>query len=379
MRSTRHPLLSPLAVMGLAMAWVLVTLGAATAPAQAQGLAASGAVFTMTNSAQGNAVLAFGRSAQGRLTFFDAYDTEGIGTGTGLGNQGGVALDRSGNRLFVVNAASDSLSVFAVGPGGLTLLDVEPSGGTLPISVTTYGDLVYVLNAGGDGNIAGFRLATDGNLSPLAGSIRPLSASGTDPAQIGFSPDGRVLVVTEKGSNSLVTYAVGDDGLPGEPVVTPSEGDTPFGFSFGHRNRLFVSEAFGGAFQASAVSSYDVGGDAILDPITSSLPTHQTAACWLVVTGDSRYAYTTNTGSASVTGLALARNGEASLLDADGFTAQAGAAPIDAAFSRDSLFLYVLNGAEGSLSAYRVKADGGLRPLAGVNGLPAGTNGLAVK
>ena len=378
MQPTRHTLLSTLAVIGLAIVGGLA-LGASAAPAEARGLAATGAVFTTTNSADGNAVLAFRRSARGGLTFLDAYDTGGTGTGAGLGNQGGLVLDTSGNHLFAVNAGSDSLSVLAVGPKGLRLLDVEGSGGALPISVTTYGDLVYVLNAGGDGNISGLRLAADGTLTLIAGSTRPLSGSGTAPAQISFSPDGQALVVTEKGTNSLVTYVVGDDGLASDPIVTASEGDTPFGFAFGHRARLFVSEAFGGAFEASAVSSYDLRRDGSLEPITPSLPTTETAACWLVVTGNGRYAYTTNTGSDSITGLALARNGVVSLLDVDGFTAQAGDAPIDAAFSRNSRFLYVLNSGDGSLSAYSVRADGGLVDLAGVDGLPAGANGLAAK
>lgn len=377
MRSTRHTLSTSLAAIGLAVACTLATLAVAASPAHAQGLAASGAVFTMTNASEGNAVLAFRRSARGALTFLDAYDTGGSGTGAGLGNQGGLILDQSGSHLFAVNAGSDSLSVFSVGPKGLELLDVEASGGILPISLTTYGDLLYALNAGGDGNIAGFRIAPDGTLSPLDGSIRPLSGSGTGPAQIGFSPDGRVLVVTEKGTNSLVTYAVDDDGLPGAPLVTASEGDTPFGFSFGHRGRLFVSEAFGGAFEASAVSSYDVATDGSLTPITSSLPTTQSAACWLVVTGNGRNGYVTNTGSDSVTGLALARNGTVSLVDDDGFTAGAGDGPIDAAVSRNGRYLYVLNGGDGTLSAYRVGADGGLADLPGVGGLPEGTNGLA--
>ena len=56
MRSKLHSLWSRLAVMGLAVVGVLVALGATAAPAQAQGLANAGAVFTMTNSAQGNAV-----------------------------------------------------------------------------------------------------------------------------------------------------------------------------------------------------------------------------------------------------------------------------------------------------------------------------------
>ena len=378
MQTTRHLISYSLAALGLAVLGVLV-LAASAAPAEAGGLGATGAVFTATNSEAGNAVLAFRRSARGTLTFQDAYATGGNGTGAGLGNQGGLVLDNSGNHLFAVNAGSDSLSVFRVGPRGLRLLDVESSGGARPISVTTYGDLVYVLNAGGDGNISGLHLGNDGSLTPIAGSTRPLSGSGTAPAQISFSPDGRLLVVTEKGTNSLVSYVIGDDGLPGDPIVTASEGATPFGFDFGHRGRLFVSEAFGGAFEASAVSSYDARRDGSLEAITSSLATTETAACWLVVTGDGRYGYTTNTGSNSITGLSFARNGEVSLLEPDGFTAAAGARPIDAALSRDSRYLFVLNGGDGSLSAYRVEASGGLLALPGVAGLPAGANGLAAE
>jgi 6-phosphogluconolactonase (cycloisomerase 2 family) len=377
MQKPRIPSLVGHAFAVLAFAGILAI--GAVGPAEAKGLGAAGAVFTMTNSTDGNAVLAFARSGAGELAFADAYDTGGTGTGAGLGNQGGLALDASGNHLFVVNAGSDSLSVFAAGPKGLSLLDVESSGGAQPISVTVHGDLIYVLNAGGDGNISGLRLDADGTLAPIAGSTRPLSGSGTAPAQIAFSPDGRVLVVSEKGTNTLVTYVVRDDGLPSDPIVTAAEGETPFGFSFGHRGRLLVSEAFGGAFEASAVSSYELGRDGSLEPFFNDTATTETAACWLVVTGDGRYGYTTNTGSDSITGLALARDGSVSLLDADGFTAQAGDAPIDAAFSRNSRFLYVLNAADGTLSAYRLQADGGLAELAGVGGLPAGTNGLAAK
>lgn len=379
MRKIKDSFLSVAAVIGLVLVAGLTALIVAATPVQAQGLAASGAVFTMTNATDGNAVLAFRRSARGALSFLDAYDAGGTGTGAGLGNQGALTLDQSGNRLFVVNAGSDSVAMFGIRHSGLHLLDVAPSGGSQPISVTVDGDLLYVLNAGGDGNISGLEIGNDGTLSPLAGSTRPLSGSGTGPAQISFSPDGRVLVVTEKATNYLVTYPVGDDGLPGAPVVTPSEGMTPFGFSFGKRNRLFVSEAFGGNPGASTVSSYQVQADGSVEPITSALPTTQTAACWLVITGNGRYAYVTNTGSDSVTGLALARNGEVSLLDADGFTAPTDDTPIDAALSRNSRFLYVLNGGDGTLSSYRVRSNGSLRPLAGIGGLPAGANGLAAQ
>lgn len=349
------------------------------APAAAQSFFFSGAVFTSTNDAGGNNVVAFARDGRGNLKHIGNFPTGGTGTGSGLGNQGGVVLDQEGRYLFVVNAGSDSISVFRVLHQGLVLRDLEPSGGSRPISLTVYGDLVYVLNAGGAGSITGFELSRHGTLSPLADSTRPLGGNGTGPAQIGFSPNGRLLVVTEKATNTIVTYLVDDDGLPGEPVVTASAGVTPFGFSFGNRGRLLVSEATGGAMGASTVSSYDLLSDGSLVPITAALPTAQSAACWLVTTRRGRLAYITNTGSNTVTGLRIARDGSLSLLDEDGSTAATGATPIDAAVTRNGQFLYVLDSGDGSLSAFRVRFDGALDPLPGMGGLPAGTNGLAVK
>jgi 6-phosphogluconolactonase (cycloisomerase 2 family) len=98
-----------------------------------------------------------------------------------------------------------------------------------------------------------------------------------------------------------------------------------------------------------------------------------------VATRNGRNAYVTNTGSHTVTGLAVARDGALSLLDEGGVTAAAGSGPIDAALSRDGRYLYVLNGGDASLSAYRVRADGSLGRLAGVGHLPEGTNGLAAQ
>ena len=44
------------------------------------------AVYTMTNSAGGNEVLAFHRAANGELTPAGAFSTGGLGTGAGLGS-----------------------------------------------------------------------------------------------------------------------------------------------------------------------------------------------------------------------------------------------------------------------------------------------------
>jgi 6-phosphogluconolactonase (cycloisomerase 2 family) len=335
----------------------------------------------MTNSPLGNSVAVYHRFPDGSLAPAGLVPTGGTGTGSGLGNQGGLILSEQGNRLLAVNAGSNQVSVFAVAGGGLVLTDVEPSGGDTPASVTLHGDLVYVLNTGGVGNITGFKLSPDGRLAPLAGSTRPLSDSGTGPAQIAFSPSGDMLVVTEKATSRIDTYLVGEDGLAAGPNAQPSVGTTPFGFAFGKRDVLLVSEAFGGAPDASALSSYRLAADGSLQVISASVPTTETAACWVAVPNSGRLAFTSNTGSGSVSGFEVRPDGGLSRLDADGRTGVTGpnSSPIDMAFSRDSRFLYVLSAGTHAIAAFSLGPHGSLSPLGAVGGLPAGANGLAAR
>jgi 6-phosphogluconolactonase len=268
------------------MQFLMVVILAASFALSGAGVAAaagdSGAVYTLTNNAAGNAVAIFNRAADGTLTPAGSVPTGGLGTGAGLGSQGALTLSANHQWLFAVNAGSNEISVFAVQANGLTLADKVSADGVHPISVTNYKDLVYVLNDGGSGNIAGFTLGNHGQLTPIANSTRSLSNHGVGaapgPAQISFSLDGSVLAVTEKATNQIDTFAVSDDGLAGQVVTHPSAGVTPFGFAFTRRGTLIVSEA-----AASTASSYDVSDDSF-ELISAAVPTHQTAACWAVAT-----------------------------------------------------------------------------------------------
>jgi 6-phosphogluconolactonase len=340
----------------------------------------AGEVFTMSNDAAGNAVMVFHRAADGRLTAAGSVPTGGLGSGAELGSQGALALSDGGRLLFAVNAGSDTVTAFRVHHGWLTPVDSEPSGGSGPISLTVSHRLLYVLNAGGDGNISGFHIAPDGMLDPIPGSTQPLSGSGVGPAQVGFDPDGDILVVTEKGTNMIDTYMLDDDGVAGPPDSQPSAGTTPYGFAFARGNTLLVSEAFGGAADASAMSSYWLAEDGTLQVISASVPTHQTAACWVAATGNGRFAYTTNTGSSSATGYEVNRHsGALTLLDPSGVTGTTGATPIDDALSRDGRFLYTLNFSDGTISEFRVRNDGSLASLGSVSGIPAAAGGLVAR
>lgn len=338
---------------------------------------APGAVYTMSNAALGNSILVFDRSANGTLTPAGSYLTGGLGTGAGLGNQGGLVLSADQRWLVAVNAGSNEISVFAVEPHGLELIDRINTGGNLPVSLALDRNLLYVLHAGTPNNITGFTVGNDGRLAPLPGSTRFLSADMTGPAQVSFSPDGSFLVVAEKGTNLIDTFAVDRFGVAEGPMTHASVGVTPFGFAFGKRGYLLVSEAATGA-----VSSYRLTDDGDLQVISPSVSTTEAAACWVVVTNDGRFAYTTNAGTGSISGYLVGQDGSLELLDADGRTGVtgAGSAPIDMALSGNSGFLYALNSGNGTISAFAVSLkDGSLKSIAGVGSLPGSANGLAAR
>jgi 6-phosphogluconolactonase len=334
-------------------------------------------LYTETNSASGNQVQVYETPPDGNPALTAEVATGGLGNGAGLGSQGALALSADHQFLFAVNAGTNDVSSFAIGPHGLKLASRTPAGGTTPISLTTHGDLLYVLNAGGAGNIAGFRIHYDGSLSAIDGSSQPLSSPASGPAQIGFDHDGDALVVTEKNTNRIVVYHLAK-GRAGDPAVHASHGMTPFGFAFDRRDDLLVSEAFGGKANASALSSYDFDDDA-LTLVSGSVPSEQSAACWVVTARHGRFAYVTNTGSGTVTGFKVARDGELTRLTADGVTGVTGGGPTDAATDRDSDTLYVLSPSIGQIATFHVHPDGNLTRLGAAFGVAGTAAGLVAR
>ena len=360
--------------------FLIPLLAGFASPVAAKSDNSPGVVYTITNAADGNQVLVYGRSADGTLSFQEAFDTGGLGSGAGLGSQGAVALSDNDQLLFAVNAGSNQISVFSVKKHGLRLVDVADSGGVMPISLTVNGRLLYVLNAGDGGNITGFIIGRNGKLAALNGSTQPLSNGGAGaapgPAQVSFDSEGSVLVVTEKASNLIDTYQV-RRGRAQAPETHPSAGETPFGFAFDKAGHLIVSEAFGGAAGVSALSSYKVHENKF-ELISPSVGTTQTAACWVVISKNGKYAYTTNAGSGSISSYRIGKKGDLTLLEAQAGLTGDGSTPIDMALSNNGQFLYALNAGTSTISAFRVRADGGLVSL-GEASTPAGAVGLAAR
>jgi 6-phosphogluconolactonase (cycloisomerase 2 family) len=335
----------------------------------------AGAVFVQTNEAGGNRVLAFGRGADGALSSPESYETGGAGDGVPhLTSQGSVVLTGDGKRLLVTNAASEELSVLDVSNGGLALVQTVSTGGAAPKSVAEHAGLVYVLNAGAP-SLVGFRLGENG-LEAIADGRRDL-APDADPAQVGFTPDGSSLVVTERGTNSVVLYPVDEAGRIGEPRVHPSSGPTPYGFAFAGADALVVTEAFGAETGKAAASSYRVRGTEA-QPVSRSVGNGRSEICWAVTTRDGRYVFTTNFADGAVSRYAIGDDGSIALEDALAGTAVEGEKGLrDEDLSGDGRFLYAVDADGGRIFGWAVGERGRLEPLGSWEGVPATVAGLA--
>jgi 6-phosphogluconolactonase (cycloisomerase 2 family) len=324
-------------------------------------------IFVQTNEADANAVVAFRREPNGRLTPLGATPTGGRGNGMPhLPSQGSLTV--AGNHLLVVNAGSGELSVLAIAGDVLSVTDRAATSG-MPVSGAPHDGTVRVLNGGLEPSIAGFAL-TGGKLTPTA--TRALTP-GSDPAQIAFTPDGRQLVVTERGTNSITLLGV---SLEGEPATHPSAGATPYGFDFAS-GTLIVTEAFGGQAGAAAASSYRLAGG-ILDTVSASVRDERSEVCWAVASADGRTVWVTNFGDGTISRYAVGSDGALELADAVAASTVLGTKGIrDAARTADGTFLYALDADARQVFGWRIERDGRLEPTGAVNGLPATAAGLA--
>jgi 6-phosphogluconolactonase len=336
-----------------------------------------GAVFVMTNAATNNQIVAYSRQEDGSLQWADAFSTGGNGSGGAidpLHSQGSLVLNENHHLLFAVNAGSGTISSFVVDGTNLRLVDTTTSGGSSPTALTQTGDLLYVLNAGGNGSVSGFRVTPNGHLIPIKDSIEYLSGSATSPTAVALSPNRQFLVVAESATNNLDVFRVLPNGRLSDISVNASAGATPFALEFAPNGALIAANA------SNTVSSYWVGWNQTLTTISSALPTLGTATCWNVVLPNGRFVYTANAGTSTLSGFAIARDGSLAPVGATVVaTNPTGSTNLDMAASADGKFVYTLNAGTGAIGVFGVENDGSLSNLGAVGGLAAssGLNGIA--
>jgi 6-phosphogluconolactonase (cycloisomerase 2 family) len=377
-----------LAVAGAAT--VAVSLASASQYSGSAG--ADHAVFVQGNELDGNTIHVFARGDDGTLEPAGTYDAGGKGGDQvdaptdSLASQGSLVYDDASGMLLAVNAGSGTVTSFRV--EGRTLKDrqVVDSGGKFPSSIAVHGKVAYVMNAGGEGTVQGFRITGKG-LKPLHGSHRSLGLDNEDvprfdtsPGEVEFTPDGRNLVVTTKGNNTVEVFPMKRDGLPSvaEPVVNESAGGVPFAISFdGTGKRMLVAEA-----EKSTVTTYEVKRDGKLEVLQKPLANGQEVLCWLERAGN--FFYGGNTGNSTVSGYRMDRHGKLALTNDVGVATPPSAnsqGVIDLAVTEDEKFVYVQNAVSGTVDGFRVEKNGSLTKVTTAEGLPAfdesGMEGIA--
>ena len=430
---------------GRRLTTIVATFGAfaavvapASAASTAFGATTVGAVYVASNSYAGNQILTFPRYADGSLGPVEAATAtggkgSGAGSGSGalaeiqndpLGSQGSLLADPTGRFLYAVNAGSNDVSVFRVTPIGLQLVDREPSGGAYPVSLTAYGNTLYVLNAVGN-SVTGYTVTGGGQLIRPTTCGLPALPAGMDPllpataassaqpvstqtaGQVGFSPDGTLLLVVSKegplalgfpfgntlGSGRIYAYQV--DSFRGTlrncgnphtftfPLNSPGQGKFPFSFTWSAQGDLIVNEVFGSSSLpsnlpggVSALGTFAVSADGSLTPITT-VPDPLPVPCWIVRGGNK--VYVANYLGSGITDYQVTAQGTLNLMANPITPLGAGTVPIDMAISGDGQFLYQLDPGTARVFPFQVRGTGSLTPLPSMSlGLPPNSGDMGI-
>lgn len=369
-----------IALLVCAMALLLAPAPRASALANNQ---EDGHVYVLNNNLVGsNSITVFQREEDGSLKLQGSTPIGGLGSLVAFadGIQGSLILTHDeGTRLFAADAGSNQISVVDVRDGHLSLEGVFSSGGSGPVSLSYSDGLLYVLNAANGsaaaGNVTGFKVDDEGNLHAIPGSTKLLSTAHPNPAQVQIDPTGHWLVVTEKLTNLIDVYRIHDDGSLGARTSFASVGVYPFGMAFNPaRPREFlVDDGFGlgGSNLTGAVTAYNLEHGSV-KPVNGPVRDFQLAPCWMVITHDGHFAYTSNADSQTISGYTIGKDGAISLLTANGATGTtpADTFPLEESFSSNNRFLYVLDSrlllkpqpGLATVSGFRVHSDGSLTP-----------------
>lgn len=155
------------------------------------------------------------------------------------------------------------------------------------------------------------------------------------------------------------------------PTTFPSTGDYPFGMAFNPasaKHEFIVDDGMGGQNGTGSVTAYHLAHGTV-QLINGPVPDYQVAPCWMVITQDGHYAYTSDADSHTISGYRIHANGKISLLNSDGVTGStpSDTFPLEEGLSHNNRFLYVLDSrllnnppGPATLSGFRIHQDGSL-------------------
>lgn len=338
-------------------------------------------LFAQTNDTN-NMVVHFLRNADGSLVPQAPVSTGGKGTNgvnyfmgntvapDALTSNHSVVVSDDGRLLFVANAGDNTVSIFAIAPAGaLSLIAVSSTGGVRPTSLAYHAGVLYVTHQQGANELGAYRVGADGKLASIG--QYPVLQQDALPTEVSVSPDHKYVVVngflraltpTTPG-NTLLAFPINADGTLGKAVSSATAGVGPFGGVFGHGTQAGTYVTADAAGATATSYSFSAGGafSAVSAPVGV---TGQAAPCWIAITPDNRFVYTSN-GGGTVSQFALDAAGKLTLVNATAAAEPAATAgtssfAADAWISPDGKYLYQDYAGNDKIVVYAIGASGAL-------------------
>jgi 6-phosphogluconolactonase (cycloisomerase 2 family) len=410
-----------------AAAWAAVAGTIPDIAAAQQSTRRGGHLYMQTNEIR-NAIIHYRWAASGTLTEVERVATGGAGSGelspiyhvkrpNDHEGAGSVILTSDRRFLFTTNAGDNSVSSFAVDTEGqVTLLDVKrtgnpTSGGAKSVAYAPSSRTLFVLHTFGPDHLRLMSVDANGKLTarPEQYSVNTMDWSNRGPTMVVLSPNGKFLIVgttfdelpsrkNPDGSlilwiprgpdgalhviasnapdpDGIVVFPVGGDGGLGEPSFYDARAASPFYIAFLH-NR---PDTFIVGFAVSnglALGRIDAEGKITVGPLvqidtSAGLPSE---LCWVAVSPDDRFAYTTNFGYSTISSyridgdvLSIAKDPASPKVPGDGtyraINGTVSSGPSDNWLTPDGAYLYQIYGNASKLVGYATQADGSLEEI----------------
>lgn len=275
--------------------------------------------------------------------------------------------------LYTVHGDRSEVSAFSVNPdtGCLTFLNRESTGGKNPVHLAVDRSHRYLAVANyGSGSVALLPLAGDGTLGKLRDLVEVPGTPGPHrteqpharPHHIPFDPEGRFLIVPDKGLDRIFTFRL--DAEKGklilqENAVKTRETAGPRHIAF-HPQRPFAY-VINELDSTLTIYRYDAGSGA-LHPlqILSTLPgdyTGDSRASEIAVDKAGRFVYASNRGHDSIVVFAI--DPATGLCANAGWTSSQGKTPRFFAIDPVSSFLHAANEDSDTIVAFRIDRQSG--------------------
>lgn len=319
----------------------------------------SNQLYTQTNQTI-NTVAHMVRNSDGTLSVKEYVQTGGQGNNVGpdaLVSDNSIIVSSDKSTLFVVNAASNSVSSFAISSstGGLTLLSNKASTiGTTPTSLAFANNVLYVMYLGTQ-NIEAFAV-TGGNIGSSLGAVSIGLSAGNKPTSIVLSPSNNFIVASSKDNSSIFSFPVQSNGSLGAGITNtlnnPGVTTTSFAGIFNSLGVFFNIDPVNKAAQSFSFSN------GTLTPLATEVTGIVATPCWSAVTPNGNYLYTGNAGG-SISLYSISSAGALHLVTNSATSGETHGVAGDLWVSPDGAYLYAAYLAEGVVESYSINGTTG--------------------